>query len=281
MEPGLNNVAMIALMLSRHVLCKWLIHSAGIMRGGIMTGSLISECYNTMMAGLAAGSELVIGPWSHGGLVDQSVAEDSSFDQPKHSMAFINRCCDRTPSHAHASQPAQASHQAHPQQQSSSIVAGAPQLNEGSAGFVQARTADPQTSSRGQCTSNKEAEDAALPSVHFFMMGAEERGWKASHSWPPSNASSPPLKLFLNKAPAPVSKPSRSWFRSGRKSAKVANREDSASQVLQQSMPRRVLWELHTCSLKLYIYAHSKGPAANHKWPCCLVFHLIHASCTV
>ncbi|KAL0052970.1 hypothetical protein WJX82_010541 [Trebouxia sp. C0006] len=41
--------------------------------------------------GQAPGSELVLGPWSHGGLVDQSVGKDSSFDQPKHSMAFINR----------------------------------------------------------------------------------------------------------------------------------------------------------------------------------------------
>lgn len=208
-----------------------------------------------MMLRLGAGSELVIGPWSHGGLLDQSVAEDSSFDQPKHSMAFINRCCDYTPSHAHASQPAESSHQVQPQHQPSSIVDGAPQPVQGSAGFVQAHTAAPHTSSGGRHESSKEEQDAASPSVHFFMMGADvERGWKASHNWPPSDASSPPLKLFLNKAPAPVAKASRSWFRSGRKSGKVANREDSASQVLyysEPSLPLAVCNCTQTCTVML------------------------------
>lgn len=39
------------------------------------------------------GSELVLGPWTHGGLTDQDVRLKTSFNQPQHSLDFINKCC--------------------------------------------------------------------------------------------------------------------------------------------------------------------------------------------
>ena len=40
-----------------------------------------------------AGSELILGPWSHGGLTDQDARVKTSFNQPQHSLDFINKCC--------------------------------------------------------------------------------------------------------------------------------------------------------------------------------------------
>ena len=176
----------------------------------------------------------MIGPWSHGGLTDQSVGQDSSFDQPKHSMAFINRCCDHTPANAPDFTQTHSSTQAQAQQQLPSIVNGAAQPDKDRvlSGFVQTHTSEAKSSGTSQ-KSSKAEEDAALPSVHFFMMGDEaHRGWKASHSWPPPAPSSPPLKLFLNKAPGPMLKPKRAWFMSSKKSARVTSTQDPASQVL-------------------------------------------------
>ena len=179
--------------------------------------------------------------------MDQSVAQDSSFDQPKHSMAFVNRCCDHTPTNVPASQQSRPSHQTQAQQQRDSEVPSntskMPQRSEGQTGFVQAHTSDPQTSGRSHQSPSKEDEDAASPSVHFFMMGAEgHRGWKACHSWPPPGAASPPLKLFLNKAPGPALKATRSssWLKGNRKSAQVAGNEDAAPQVPYSSTISRL-----------------------------------------
>lgn len=183
--------------------------------------------------GVSTGSELVLGPWSHGGIVDQSVGQDSSFDQPKHSVAFVNRCCDHTPSsrsQSAASQAAQDPTQ-HSQQQAPTLVADADvdgrasQHDRHQLGSVQSLAADEPANGRSQQQPHsKEAEDAASPSVHFFMMGdASQRGWKACHSWPPPGASSPPVKLYLSKAATPMLKPSRSWF--WRSSKKAANAE--------------------------------------------------------
>ena len=201
---------------------------------------------------LSAGSELVLGPWSHGGLVDQSVAQDSSFDQPKHSMAFINRCCDHTPATAtdpqQAQQPSQQPSQQPPELLDPAVPSntdGVTQMTGGQAAFMSTQTPDPQmvegqtgfvahpqSCGMSHQSPSKEEEDAASPSVHFFMMGDEaHRGWKACHSWPPPGASSLPLKLFLNKAPGPAAKATKSWFRRNRTSAKVTGDEDVASQV--------------------------------------------------
>ncbi|KAL3161955.1 hypothetical protein ABBQ38_009037 [Trebouxia sp. C0009 RCD-2024] len=185
--------------------------------------------------GQAPGSELVIGPWSHGGLVDQSVAQGSSFDQPKHSMAFVNRCCDHAPAIvAGVQSQSQSSHTSQAQQRHdgtvSSNISDVAQMSEGQLGFEPVHTSEAHTRDGPQEGLSKEDEDAASPSVHFFMMGdAAHRGWRASHSWPPPHAASPPLKLFLDKAPAPAAKATRSWFGNYRKPAQVANTEDSAS----------------------------------------------------
>ena len=193
-----------------------------------------------------AGSELVLGPWSHGGLVDQSVAQDSSFNQPKHSMAFINRCCDHTP--AATPGPQQAQHAQHDPAVPSNTN-GMTHITEAQVGFVPAHASDPQTCGMSHQSPSKEEEDAASPSVHFFMMGDEaHRGWKACHSWPPPRAASPPLKLFLSKAPGPAAKATKFWFRRNRTSAQVAGDEDAASQV------RRASSSFHTCSQ--YVIMH-------------------------
>lgn len=215
---------------------------------------------NSSAEGLfGAGSELVLGPWSHGGLVDQSVAQDSSFNQPKHSMAFINRCCDHTPAAApgpqqpqQAQQPLQSEQAQHAQHDPAvpSNTNGMTHMTEGQAGVVPAHAADPQTCGISHQSPSKEEEDAASPSVHFFMMGDEaHRGWKSCHSWPPPSASSPPLKLFLNKAPGPEAKAAKSWFRRNRMSAPVAGDEDAASQVRMSSS------SFHTCSQ--FVIMHS------------------------
>ena len=160
----------------------------------------------------------MLGPWSHGGLVDQSVGKDSSFHQPKHSMAFINRCCDHTPSSKPASSPDQTQSQspAQPLQADAHANGSTSQDAEdrrqawgsqtlAAGGLVNGRT--------GQNPRSKEDQDAASPSVHFFMMGCNSRrGWRACHSWPPPNTSSPPLKLYLSKAAGPALKKARSWF---------------------------------------------------------------------
>ena len=169
-------------------------------------------------------------------------------------MAFINRCCGHTPATAAGPQQAQ---QAQPSQQPSqqppdfhdpavpsntngmmqmtgsqtevmSTHTSDPQMVEGQTGSV----ADPQTCSMSHQSPSKKEEDAASPSVHFFMMGDQaHRGWKACHSWPPPSASTPPLKLFLNKGPGPAAKAIKSWFSRNRTSAQVTGEEDVASQV--------------------------------------------------
>lgn len=208
---------------------------------GCCTSPLMSVCEaprqqrSTRFLVLGAGSELVIGPWSHGGLVDQSVAQGSSFDQPKHSMAFVNRCCDHAPAIvAGVQSQSQSSHTSQAQQRHdgtvSSNISDVAQMSEGQLGFEPVHTSEAHTRDGPQEGLSKEDEDAASPSVHFFMMGdAAHRGWRASHSWPPPHAASPPLKLFLDKAPAPAAKATRSWFGNYRKPAQVANTEDSAS----------------------------------------------------
>lgn len=188
--------------------------------------------------------------------MDQSAAESSSFNQPKHSLAFINRCCDHTPASALSPQELQPPQQAQQLQQlqppepcdhavpsnpngmaqapqnETELVSAQPHMGEGQTGFLPAPTSDPQTSGMSDQSPSKEEEDAASPSVHFFMMGDEaDRGWKACHCWPPPGASGPQLKLFLNKAPEPAAKATKSWFRRDRASAQVAGDEDVASQV--------------------------------------------------
>lgn len=185
---------------------------------------------------LDAGSELVIGPWSHGGIVDQSVGKDSSFDQPKHSMAFINRCCDHKPASKSDSVSGQSEQNPmqHGQHQLPALAADAHTGGRSSQQDDQQQVLGSQTlpaKAQGsgmnrQNPSSKEEEDAASPSVHFFMMGCEShRGWRACHSWPPPRASSPPLKLYLNKADGPALKKARSWFWSSKKTAQLPTAE--------------------------------------------------------
>ena len=208
--------------------------------------------------------------------MDQSVAAKSSFDQPKHSMAFINRCCDHTPSTENQSAQSQA--QQDPAQHAKHAQHGSHQLpdltgdahGEHFPGLLAAKLspsadaegatvqlpgfedsnfnsnsnlnpndpARPQGSKAALQGKQKEAKDAASPSVHYFMMGSDhDRGWKACHSWPLPNASRPPLKLYLNKAAEPARKSSRSWLRLGKKSAKVANTEPAtATEPLHQPL---------------------------------------------
>ena len=215
--------------------------------------------------------------------MDQSAAQSSSFNQPKHSLAFINRCCDHTPANAPSPQelqPPQQAQQPQPPQQAQQLqqaqqpqppqqaqqpqppqqaqqpqpcdhavpsnpngmaqttqnetgpVSAQPHMGEGQTGCLPPPTADPQTGGMSHQSPSKEEEDAAWPSVHFFMMGDEaDRGWKACHSWPPPRASGPQLKLFLNKAPEPAAKATKSWFRRDRASAQVAGDEVVASRV--------------------------------------------------
>ncbi|DBA77051.1 TPA: hypothetical protein ACH3X1_009638 [Trebouxia sp. C0004] len=173
--------------------------------------------------GQAPGSELVLGPWSHGGIVDQSVGKDSSFDQPKNSMAFINRCCDHTPS----SKSASVTDQPHSQNPLQPLQADAHANGSTSQNDEDRRQAwlphtlaagDLVGGRTGQNSCSKEDKDAASPSVHFFMMGCKSRrGWQGCHSWPPPNTTSPPLKLYLSKAAGPAMKKTRSWFWSSKK----------------------------------------------------------------
>jgi len=165
----------------------------------------------------------VLGPWSHGGIVDQSVGKDSSFDQPKHSMAFINRCCDHTTSSKSASVPDQTQSQnpMQPLQAGAHANGSTSHYNEDRRqawGSQPLAAGDLVGGRTGQNPRSKEDKDAASPSVHFFMMGCESRrGWRACHSWPPPNTSSPPLKLYLSKAAGPALKKTRSWFWSSKK----------------------------------------------------------------
>lgn len=165
----------------------------------------------------------MLGPWSHGGLVDQSVGKDSSFDQPKHSMAFINRCCDHSPSNKSVSVPDQTQSQSPMQPlQADAHTNGSTSQNDEDRrqawGHQTLAAGDLVSGRTGQNPRSKEDQDAASPSVHFFMMGCESRrGWQACHSWPPPNTSSPPLKLYLGKAAGPEPKKSRSWFWSSKK----------------------------------------------------------------
>lgn len=190
--------------------------------------------------------------------MDQSLSQGSSFKQPKHSMAFINRCCDHTPA-AGAQSHSQSTQQAQQLQNHAlpSSISDMPQISEGQVGFVPTHTSDQLTNGRLHPAPSKEQEDAASPSVHFFMMGADaQRGWRASHSWPPPHAGSPPLKLFLDKAAAPAAKATRSWFRNYRKPAQVSNTEDSVSQVNSSpshhpSTHNRLLLSIH------YPFVHS------------------------
>ncbi len=155
--------------------------------------------------------------------MDQSVGKDSSFDQPKHSMAFINRCCDHTPTNKSASVPDHTQSQ-RPMQP---LPADAHANGRTSQDDEDRRQAwGSQTLAAGDLDSgrtrqnprSKEDQDAASPSVHFFMMGCESRrGWQACHSWPPPNTSSPPLKLYLSKAAGPALKKTRSWFWNSKK----------------------------------------------------------------
>ncbi len=155
--------------------------------------------------------------------MDQSVGKDSSFDQPKHSMAFINRCCDHTPSSKSSSVPDQPQSQ-NPVQplQADAHANGSTSQNDEDRrqawGSQTLAAGDLVGGKTGQNARSKEDKDAASPSVHFFMMGCEfRRGWQACHSWPPPNTSSPPLKLYLSKAAGPALKKTRSWFWSSKK----------------------------------------------------------------
>ncbi len=165
----------------------------------------------------------MLGPWSHGGIVDQSVGKDSSFDQPKHSMAFINRCCDHTSSSKSASVTDQPQSQSptQPLQADAHANGSTSQKNEDRRqawGSQTLAAGDLDSGRTGQNLHSKEDQDAASPSVHFFMMGCESRrGWRACHSWPPPNTSSPPLKLYLSKAAGQALKKTRSWLWSSKK----------------------------------------------------------------
>ena len=194
-----------------------------------------------------------MGPWSHGGIVDQSVGKDSSFDQPKHSMAFINRCCDHTPSSKSDSAPGQTPAQnlvQHNQHELPALAAEADangrtsqhngddddDVDRRQAWGSQTSLAGGQASGRSeQSTRSKQAskaeEDAASPSIHFFMMGCEShRGWRACHSWPPPDASAPPLKLYLSKAAGPAPRKTRSWFWRSKKKVQDPTGESAASE---------------------------------------------------
>ncbi len=155
--------------------------------------------------------------------MDQSVGKDSSFDQPKHSMAFINRCCDHTPSNKSASVPDQTQSQSptQPLQADAHANGRTSQDDEDRRqawGSQTLAAGDLDSGRTGQNPRSKVDQDAASPSVHFFMMGCKSRrGWQACHSWPPPNTSSPPLKLYLSKAAGPALKKTRSWFWSSKK----------------------------------------------------------------
>ena len=186
---------------------------------------------------VVAGSELVIGPWSHAGVIDQSVGQKSSFDQAKHSIAFINRCCNQSPHGGPGSVPGtiqppqqlqppsqQGEHQlatrieggcdsgATCEQHDQQRLKVTPSLSQNGT-TAQSQAAHAQlngtmgdrglansSATTGFDPSGDEEEDVGSPAVHFFMMGCTaHRGWKACHSWPPPHASSPPLKLYLGK----------------------------------------------------------------------------------
>ena len=175
--------------------------------------------------------------------MDQSVGKDSSFDQPKHSMAVINRCCDHTPTSKSASVPDQTQSQSpkQPLQADAHANGRTSQDDEDrqQAWGSQTLAAGDLVSGRtGQNPRSKEGQDAASPSVHFFMMGCESRrGWQACHSWPPPNTSSPPLKLYLSKAAGPALKKTRSWFWNSKKKIELPIDEPTRvadSEVTQQ-----------------------------------------------
>ncbi len=138
-------------------------------------------------------------------------------------MAFINRCCDHTPSSKSASIPDQTQSQSpmQPLQADTHANGRTSQDDEErrQAWGSQTLAAGDLVSSRtGHNPHSKEDQNAASPSVHFFMMGCEShRGWQACHSWPPPNTSSPPLKLYLGKAAGPAVKKTRSWFWNSKK----------------------------------------------------------------